>query len=469
MDSSSIRPPQWVTALALLAAVATFAYTLVTTAPQARAPLGEAAYSQRVRDLFARGEWSQVVDLSRSQHDQLPGEPDALFFLAWGLEQRAFEGDADEAARLWGSLAELCDEAMRFGGGQGSGDFVAYRYYGGWAQRKLGAEAQARALWREAADEQAERALTTTGAVSHYIESNLWALVGQRERALDAWHRAITSGYNDWAWMQSDPDLVDLRRDPAFEAQRQMVTREASQSLRIWYAQGVDSGSFDLMIEVTERHMRERPMDFEARLFRAYALEAAGVSAVDEWTALAEGAESMVRLGLRRAAEREMPSDDPGAEAGEGVEGVESDDATPDDAAKPQSPPSPPEFRGTPEAMRAAGIDDQILYYLAWGLRGLGDLERSQAIFALLADNEVRASRRRGGDLYNRACAAALAGRREQAVSDLVESLRTAPVSPRWARVDPDLDPIRDDPRVIEAMDAFGLPVGTAGPPEGES
>ncbi|MBU0677444.1 MAG: tetratricopeptide repeat protein [Verrucomicrobia bacterium] len=54
-------------------------------------------------------------------------------------------------------------------------------------------------------------------------ESEVWynlgcsyALVGEREQALDALRRALDLGYSDYDWMLKDADLECLRNDPRF-------------------------------------------------------------------------------------------------------------------------------------------------------------------------------------------------------------------------------------------------------------
>jgi hypothetical protein len=39
---------------------------------------------------------------------------------------------------------------------------------------------------------------------------------GQRKEALDWLERAVGSGYRDWVWMDQDPDLDQIRREPRF-------------------------------------------------------------------------------------------------------------------------------------------------------------------------------------------------------------------------------------------------------------
>ena len=43
------------------------------------------------------------------------------------------------------------------------------------------------------------------------------ALLGSREDALAALNRAMHCGYDDAEWMEADPDLASLRKDPTFQ------------------------------------------------------------------------------------------------------------------------------------------------------------------------------------------------------------------------------------------------------------
>ena len=45
----------------------------------------------------------------------------------------------------------------------------------------------------------------------------LYARLGETDRALDTIGRAIGGGYENFRWMQHDPDLDSLRGDPRFQ------------------------------------------------------------------------------------------------------------------------------------------------------------------------------------------------------------------------------------------------------------
>lgn len=60
----------------------------------------------------------------------------------------------------------------------------------------------------------------------------------------------------------------------------------------------------------------------------------------------------------------------------------------------------------------------------------------------------VEAYPRHGGVIYNVACCESLAGRPEAAIEHLTRAIELSPVYRGLAREDPDLAPVRDDPRV---------------------
>jgi tetratricopeptide (TPR) repeat protein len=49
-----------------------------------------------------------------------------------------------------------------------------------------------------------------------YNGACLYALLGEADRALDTLARAVGMGYENFRWMQHDPDLDRLRNDPRF-------------------------------------------------------------------------------------------------------------------------------------------------------------------------------------------------------------------------------------------------------------
>jgi len=73
-----------------------------------------------------------------------------------------------------------------------------------------------------------------------------------------------------------------------------------------------------------------------------------------------------------------------------------------------------------------------------------------EAIQLMQADAEQHSEK--PAFLYNLACFEALGGRHEEAVKHLVEAIDAAPRFARWAKEDSDLDAIRDDPRLSEAL-----------------
>jgi quercetin dioxygenase-like cupin family protein len=82
---------------------------------------------------------------------------------------------------------------------------------------------------------------------------------------------------------------------------------------------------------------------------------------------------------------------------------------------------------------------------------GLSALGRRDEAFAAL-DEGLEAYPGNGRLLYDRACLESLGGDREAAVRHLLEALEQTPNLAEFARRDPDLDAIRDDPEVESAI-----------------
>jgi len=59
--------------------------------------------------------------------------------------------------------------------------------------------------------------LRPENATAHYNLACSLALSRRRPEALRALERAIDLGYNDREWMEQDPDLVGLKKLPAFQ------------------------------------------------------------------------------------------------------------------------------------------------------------------------------------------------------------------------------------------------------------
>ncbi len=74
-----------------------------------------------------------------------------------------------------------------------------------------------------------------------------------------------------------------------------------------------------------------------------------------------------------------------------------------------------------------------------------------EAIALMQADAEAQGEK--PAFLYNLACFEALGGRREEAITHIVQAIDALPRAAKWAREDSDLESIRDDPRVIGALE----------------
>jgi len=60
--------------------------------------------------------------------------------------------------------------------------------------------------------------LEPDNATAHYNLACSLALTRRRAEALRELRRALALGYDDFRWMQQDPDLASLRDDPEFRA-----------------------------------------------------------------------------------------------------------------------------------------------------------------------------------------------------------------------------------------------------------
>jgi tetratricopeptide (TPR) repeat protein len=416
MDAHAFRPPQWALALAIVAGLTAFVWTLVTQAPSTRTR-SDNAFGVRVRELMSREEWGAVVDLSRERLEERTGSMEALYFLATGLERRGFAGDADEARSSWEALAVEGEERLeRAWTNQGSGPAVVRDYYLGQAYRALGRSAEAREAFARAEERQARMVQRSPTAEGLYVHANLLGALGREEEALDAWTRAVAGGFRYVSWSRVDPDLLELRDDPRFRPLTRSAAGQFSSVARELYAEG----AFEILEAVARKRVELVPADSEAWLFQAFALERLDAPA-ERLTAVWQG---LLELAQGQLEARSEGGGDLYTLAGWGGR-----------------PPLEPWF--------ARG----------WALKGLGRAEEARAQFrALLEGYVLRGSGEPGvieaaGD-YNLACYAALAGETELAV-ECVEmgALRSGGVTPAWAQVDPDLDAIRDEPAVRAEME----------------
>ena len=60
--------------------------------------------------------------------------------------------------------------------------------------------------------------LLPSDATAHYNLACSLALVKRKAEALRSLRQAVELGYRDFDWMQQDPDLDGLKRDPAFQS-----------------------------------------------------------------------------------------------------------------------------------------------------------------------------------------------------------------------------------------------------------
>jgi tetratricopeptide (TPR) repeat protein len=60
--------------------------------------------------------------------------------------------------------------------------------------------------------------LLPTNPTAHYNLACSLALSKRKSDALRSLQAAVSLGYNDFDWMSQDPDLEDLKNDPAFKS-----------------------------------------------------------------------------------------------------------------------------------------------------------------------------------------------------------------------------------------------------------
>ncbi|MBM4041818.1 MAG: hypothetical protein FJ290_25245 [Planctomycetes bacterium] len=68
--------------------------------------------------------------------------------------------------------------------------------------------------------------LRPTDPIIHYNLACDYALVGKVDQAIETLEHAIALGYHDSAYLQRDPDLDGIRRDPRFQALLGRVKRQ---------------------------------------------------------------------------------------------------------------------------------------------------------------------------------------------------------------------------------------------------
>ena len=100
---------------------------------------------------------------------------------------------------------------------------------------------------------------------------------------------------------------------------------------------------------------------------------------------------------------------------------------------------------------------DHLAAHLMWCHLEAGDENAAEAVLRWAQDLSSRTStdpRTHAVGAYNLACFYARTGRVEDALPLLRESFEVAPDLKAWSHDDPDLEPIRDDPRVVELIGA---------------
>jgi len=98
---------------------------------------------------------------------------------------------------------------------------------------------------------------------------------------------------------------------------------------------------------------------------------------------------------------------------------------------------------------------DHLAAHLMWCHLEAGNERAAEAILLWARDLSSRTSsdpRTHAVGAYNLACFYARTGQAAEALPLLRESFEVAPDLKDWSHKDPDLDPIRDEPRIVELL-----------------
>jgi adenylate cyclase len=162
------------------------------------------AYWTLGRIHFSSGEHDQALSLFQRVIDIKPG-----FYAAYADLAMSYEGLGrfEEAKAASGRLLELLPNYLL----QNPDDARARIFFAA-TLAKMGRKDEA---IREGA---AALELSPGDPMMLYNGACLYALLGETGRALDTMERAVGMGYENFRWMQHDPDLDSLRNEPRFRA-----------------------------------------------------------------------------------------------------------------------------------------------------------------------------------------------------------------------------------------------------------
>ncbi len=59
------------------------------------------------------------------------------------------------------------------------------------------------------------------------------SLLGRLKESVEALTKAIRFGYQDWNWLQKDPDLNNLRKSNLFEVVSSLIKAQSKQNIRL--------------------------------------------------------------------------------------------------------------------------------------------------------------------------------------------------------------------------------------------
>jgi adenylate cyclase len=155
------------------------------------------------RHCFAQGQPQQAIRLFEAAHRLRPDDYQTLSMLEGALEQA---GRSTEARAIGVRVMALIDARLAV-----NPDDDRALHLGAVQAAKLGAVERVREL--------ADRALRLrpSGFATAYNLACAFAVLGERERAIELIETAVRYGRGNLGWIEHDPDLAILRGDPRFE------------------------------------------------------------------------------------------------------------------------------------------------------------------------------------------------------------------------------------------------------------
>lgn len=117
----------------------------------------------------------------------------------------------------------------------------------------------------------------------------------------------------------------------------------------------------------------------------------------------------------------------------------------------------PRPYTRQPQKLGGGSPGDHVATHIFWCHIEAGDVKRAEAVLRWAQDLSSRTSndpRTHAVGAYNLACYYARTGQAAAALPLLRESFELSPELKDWSHEDPDLDPIRDDPLIVNLLGA---------------